>query len=296
MPAETGQFIRTRIAPTPSGFLHLGNIFSFALTAALAKRTGASILLRIDDLDRDRAAKPYVEDIFDTLRYLQIPWQEGPKNADDFEKRYSQLHRLSLYGEALETLKKSGKVYACNCSRSHILRNNPEGVYPGTCRHRQLPLDAKDVCWRLNTREASVVPVRTFENGVKNLEVPRDMQDFVIRKKDGMPAYQLTSVVDDLYFGVDLIVRGTDLWPSTLAQLYLSSLLQPNGFHAVTFYHHPLLLDASDRKLSKSAGDTSIRYLREHQWSAERIYELISEKMRSALPLQHWEDFPRFLP
>src|SRR6185312_6440352 len=97
-------FKKTRIAPTPSGFLHLGNAYSFALTAALAGKYGARILLRIDDLDRERVQKQYVQDIFDTLNFLEIPWHEGPRNMDEYEKQYSQIHRLDLYRQTLDML------------------------------------------------------------------------------------------------------------------------------------------------------------------------------------------------
>src|ERR1700723_1841788 len=94
-------FQKTRIGPTPSGYLHLGNVLSFALTAALARQTGAGILLRIDDLDRGRVSKDYVEDIFETLRFLGIPWDEGPRSLGEYEREYTQLRRMELYGEAL---------------------------------------------------------------------------------------------------------------------------------------------------------------------------------------------------
>ena len=115
MPDPKVRYNRTRIAPTPSGFLHLGNVLSFAITAALAERAGAKILLRIDDIDQARADKQYVQDIFDTLNFLEIPWHEGPRNVKQFEDQYSQLHRMGLYNEALTQLQGSKLVYACNC-------------------------------------------------------------------------------------------------------------------------------------------------------------------------------------
>ncbi len=114
-------FNRTRIAPTPSGYLHLGNVLSFALTATLAEQYGARILLRIDDLDRQRAQPAYIQDIFDTLEFLELPWHEGPRSVEEFEQQYSQVHRLPLYRQALEELKDKGAVFACDCSRSQML-------------------------------------------------------------------------------------------------------------------------------------------------------------------------------
>src|SRR5580658_3388462 len=171
-------FRRTRIAPTPSGFLHLGNVLSFALTAGLARRSGASILLRIDDLDRERVSREYVEDIYDALNFLSIPWDEGPRNWEEYKRTWSQVHRMGMYREMLERLRVSGKVFACDCSRSKILRESPDGVYPGGCRGRRLPLDKAGCSWRVNTSGA---------------DLPEEMTDFVVRKKDRFPAYQLTS-------------------------------------------------------------------------------------------------------
>src|SRR5258708_37010017 len=96
---------RTRIAPTPSGFLHLGNVVSFVRTVELGKRKGAKVLLRIDDLDRERVEPEYVQDIFDTLEFLELPWDEGPRNVEEFERDWSQIHRIGLYREALDVLR-----------------------------------------------------------------------------------------------------------------------------------------------------------------------------------------------
>jgi len=259
---QVARFNKTRLAPTPSGFLHLGNVLSFAITVAIAAKTGAKILLRIDDLDRDRVNREYVQDIFDTLNFLEIPWDEGPRNYNEYESEYSQLHRMELYQNALLQLKASGQVFACACSRAKVRRNSGDDVYPGTCRDKAIPLNAKEVNWRLKTNGAQEVQVNSLQEGLFKTTLPANMQDFIILKKDGFPAYQLTSVIDDLHFGVDLIVRGQDLWPSTLAQIYLSSQLKADDFQNCTFHHHALLTEASGVKLSKSAGDTSVKYLR----------------------------------
>jgi glutamyl/glutaminyl-tRNA synthetase len=284
-------FRKTRLAPTPSGLLHLGNVYSFALTAALAKKTGAAILLRIDDLDQERVQPAYVQDVFDTLRFMRIPWQEGPENAEDFEWHYSQLKRMHLYQQALEQLKESGLVYACTCSRAQVARSNTAGTYPGTCRHRNLPLESKEACWRLNTERAGEIIIKNINGIITKAVFPGGMQDFVVRKKDGFPAYQLASLVDDVHFGIDLVVRGEDLWPSTLVQLHLASLLGLKSFTQAAFYHHPLIMTGPDKKLSKSAGDTSIHYLRQHGATSEAIYEQLGrELLLNFVPLR-WEDF-----
>jgi glutamyl/glutaminyl-tRNA synthetase len=300
-------FKKARIAPTPSGFLHVGNIFSFSLTTALARKNGASILLRIDDLDRERVSPEYVEDIFETLRFLGIPWDEGPADAAEFGSRYSQLHRMGLYREALRQLKEGGVVFACACSRSQLLRAGVEGVYPGTCRDRGLSPDALDVNWRLRTEPERVLRVKEAFGGIGEAVLPPEMRDFVVRKKDGFPAYQLTSLVDDLYYGVDLVVRGDDLWPSTLAQHYLSYFLDGAdfrdgavsmdgaAFREVSFYHHPLLVTAAGEKLSKSAGATSIHYLRKQGYGPADIYSLIGRLLGWEEPVRDWESLATLL-
>jgi glutamyl/glutaminyl-tRNA synthetase len=299
----------TRMAPTPSGFLHLGNVLSFAITAALARRCGAEILLRIDDLDRERVQREYVEDIFETFNFLGIPFDRGPRSFDEFGRIWSQQHRMPLYREALSQLRAAGAVFGCSCSRAEVLRASRDGGYPGTCIARGLDLDAADMSWRLRTGAAGgvraggvgdstradvdvaagpeVLRVMTYPAGSVEARLPVEMRDFVVRKRDGFPAYQLSSLVDDLYYGVDLIVRGEDLWASTLAQLYLSYPLGAAGFRGaadfreVRFYHHPLLMTGGE-KLSKSAGSTSIQFLRRQGLDAGEIYGLIAREVAGA--------------
>jgi glutamyl/glutaminyl-tRNA synthetase len=277
-------FRRTRIAPTPSGFLHLGNVLSFALTAGLARRSGASILLRIDDLDRERVSREYVEDIYDALNFLSIPWDEGPRNWEEYKRTWSQVHRMGMYREMLERLRVSGKVFACDCSRSKILRESPDGVYPGRCRGRRLPLDEEGCSWRVNTGPA-FAKASAGEGGL-----PVEMTDFVVRKKDGYPAYQLTSVIDDLHFGVDLVVRGEDLRASTAAQRWLAGELGLDAFSSIHFCHHRLLMASKDEKMSKSAGAASIRYLRRQGVKPAEIYSMILRQLGSDERASTWEE------
>ncbi|MDO6434935.1 glutamate--tRNA ligase family protein [Flavitalea sp. BT771] len=273
------RFNRTRIAPTPSGFLHLGNVASFVLTSRLARRMGARVLLRIDDLDRDRVDERYVQDIFETLHFLGISWDEGPLGLAEFEAVWSQVHRMEKYLAALQALRDQGVLFACSCSRAQIARAVTAGGYPGTCRDKGLSLDAPDVSWRVRTDLFRELKVRGVEAADFSGPLDGSMKDFVVRKKDGFPAYQVTSIIDDLHFGVDLIVRGQDLWPSTLAQMYLSGLL-PGGavFGDACFYHHALL-EEGGMKLSKSAGATSVQFLRKEGRTADEIYGLIGQLM-----------------
>ncbi len=264
---------KTRIAPTPSGFLHLGNILSFTITTSLAQKTGAKILLRIDDLDQARVNDQYVQDIFDTLNFLEIKWDEGPRDAKDFEENWSQLHRMEKYRATLGQLAANGHVYACVCSRRQLAEGET-----CVCRDKHLPLDTENASWRFITSN-DLISVKDYNGQITQAHLPADMQNFVVRKKDGFPAYQLTSVVDDLFYGVDLIVRGEDLWPSTLAQLMLAKALGGNNFGDIAFYHHPLLMETSGKKLSKSAGATSIKYLRDSKKDKQYIYALMAEML-----------------
>jgi glutamyl/glutaminyl-tRNA synthetase len=273
-------FKKTRIAPTPSGFLHLGNVLSFALTAALARKTGASTLLRIDDLDRERVTGAFLEDIFDTLRFMGILWDEGPADTVEFELSWSQVHRMEVYRQALSQLRLARAVFACSCSRAEVLRAGVAGGCAGDCKDRGLSLDTPGIAWRLKTEGLPwELRVKKVDGGFVDAVLPSEMRDFVVMKKDGFPAYQLTSLVDDAHYGVDLIVRGDDLWPSTLAQHCLSYALGASGFREIAFYHHAIMVSDDGEKLSKSAGDTSIRYLRQSGLGPADIYSLILRKL-----------------
>jgi glutamyl-tRNA synthetase len=282
MPDPKVRYNRTRIAPTPSGFLHLGNVLSFAITAALAKIHDAKILLRIDDLDQTRVNKQYVQDIFDTLNFLKIPWDEGPRDVKEFESEYSQLHRMGLYNEALKHLQDNGLIYACNCSRKQLSETICH------CYEKHLPLTANNVSWRLITSPTNGLIIKNYNGELIQAELPVDMDNFVVRKKDGFPSYQLTSVIDDLRYRVDVVVRGQDLWQSTLAQHELASALGAADFMQKTFYHHPLIKDSAGNKLSKSAGATSIKYLREQGKSAGDVYNLIGNILGADMPINNW--------
>jgi len=279
------QNTKTRIAPTPSGFLHLGNVLSFAITAALAQKSGTKILLRIDDLDQARVNKLYTQDIFDTLNFLQIPWHEGPHNVQDFEENYSQLHRMDSYQSALDKLCDKGLVFACACSRQQI--NNGNSC---TCYEKEILLSTENVSWRLLTDDATEIVVKDHNGNIIRTALLAEMKNFIVRKKDGFPAYQLTSVMDDIFYGIDLVVRGQDLWSSTLAQHILAEAIgKGNIFGQTAFYHHPLLMETHGKKLSKSAGATSIKYLRESGKSAADIFALIADMAGIEQPVITWD-------
>ncbi|HZY37135.1 MAG TPA: glutamate--tRNA ligase family protein [Mucilaginibacter sp.] len=286
----TCKYNKTRLAPTPSGFLHLGNVLSFCIAASLARRCSARILLRIDDLDQTRVNSRYLQDIFDTLNFLEIPWDEGPRNVKEFTERYSQVHRMGLYSQALDRLAETSVVFACTCSRKELLNTGS-----CLCRGKGISLNAENVSWRMATKNLHELTVRNCDGSKIQGLLPAEMQDFVVRKKDGSPAYQLTSIVDDLFYGVDLIVRGKDLWPSTLAQQALAAALGKKEFNNIAFFHHTLLLAPSGLKMSKSAGATSVKYLRESGKSKEEIFGIIAGMHGNNKNAGNWQQLAQLL-
>ncbi len=284
----------TRFAPTPSGFLHLGNIYSFLVTHSVAKNHNAKILLRIDDYDQDRVKNKYIKDIFDTLDFLEIPYDLGPKSYKEFQQLFSAKHRFSLYQNALETLKNKHMLFACDCSRKKVDRMHPKGFYTGHCRTKNLDFEHPEINWRIKLPLHNPVKIKTlkgWENGI----IPGILNDVIVKKKDGHPSYQLASVVDDLYFNVDLIVRGRDLWGSSLAQVYISEHLEKNKFKSNTFHHHELIRNDENRKLSKSAGDISIQFLRKSGKKKEDIYMLLARRLGIKESLKNRADFSTYL-
>jgi glutamyl/glutaminyl-tRNA synthetase len=263
---------KTRIAPTPSGLLHEGNGASFLLTYALAKAYNGQILLRIDDLDAERMRLEYVEDIFRTLDWLGIEWDEGPMSVADFQQNWSQHHRLDLYQNMLEKLKntdgtsrfgREGGVYACHCSRKQIKEASVNGLYPQTCRFKNLNFDEKETAWRIHIPEGSTVSFKNYDlenQSITNNQstISNTIGDFVVKQKNGLPAYQVASLADDAHFGVNFIVRGADLLPSTAAQIFLAQQLGLTKFADSLFIHHGLLTNEEGEKLSKSQGASAL--------------------------------------
>lgn len=295
MTSAANTYQLTRIAPTPSGYLHVGNVLSFVITAALAEKHGAEILLRIDDLDQQRVNSDYVQDIFDTLDFLGIHYHKGPRNLQDYQNNWSQLHRMESYAQALTQLAEQGIVFACTCSRSQIRQTGAGEAYPGTCIEKAVPLNTANASWRLKT-ERSAVDIHLLDQGIIHAQLPDDVQQFVVRKKDGFPAYQLASVIDDGHLGVDLVVRGQDLWSSTIAQVYLAKQLHADSFLSSTFYHHQLITNATGIKLSKSAGDTAVQSMRKQDKTAADIYTVIANLLGHNRRVENWQQLARLLP
>lgn len=262
--------LRTRIAPTPSGYLHMGNLYSFVLTWLIARAEGGTVRLRIDDLDAARTRPVYLEDIFRTLDFIGLIPDEGPSGVDDFLRQHSQKFREGNYRLVLNGLKESGHLYGCSCPRSRILADNPAGIYPGNCRNRPVDFTAKEIAWRVALPPACPVQFKDALTGQSHeVALNDEMGDFVVMRKDGLPAYQVASLADDLYYGINMVVRGNDLLTSTAAQLHLSAILGLTTFKATEWHHHPLIKNEQQQKLSKSAGDLSVRKMIENGMKKE---------------------------
>lgn len=257
----------TRLAPTPSGFLHAGNALNFLLTDRLARHTGATLRLRIDDLDAERERQTYVEDIFEGLAWLGIRPDVGPRDAEDQRLHGSQRLRIPRYLELAGALRAAGRVYACGCSRQQRTTLMAAGRTTCGCRTAGLDLDDGSLAWRVRIPEDEEVTVHGLYGPPRTERPFAWLPDPVLlqRSQDGRPrrpAYQLASLADDVDHGITFIVRGEDLFPSTLVQLHLARVLGLSAFATVRFLHHPLLTDDSGAKLSKSEGATSLRAMR----------------------------------
>jgi glutamyl/glutaminyl-tRNA synthetase len=261
--------IRSRIAPTPSGYLHIGNALNFVLTWLWVRSKGGILRLRIDDIDALRAKPEYIDDIFRTLDWLGMDWDEGPQTSDEQQRIYSQSLRAERYNELIQLLIKRGNVFACQCSRKDL---NDQSC---NCLTKNTPLDKPDTALRIIT-PSKPIEVNDIKAGLLHIDLNKEMKDFVIRRRDGIAAYQIASLADDLDCKTNLIVRGEDLLSSTAAQLYLASLIDEIAFSTITFYHHPLLKNEEGHKLSKSAGSSSLKTMRESNTSCEDFYIRLS--------------------
>ena len=259
-----------RFAPSPSGRIHLGNLFCCLLAWLSVRQKGGRMVLRIEDLDIQRCPRRYADQLMDDLRWLGLDWDEGP-GAETPNAPYFQSQRSALYQEALETLSSQGLVYPCFCTRAELHaasaphREDGQVVYAGTCRN----LTAEQAAQRQQeTGRAPALRLRVPDEDCSFLDghlgqyrenLAQDCGDFLLRRSDGMFAYQLAVVVDDAAMGVTEVVRGADLLSSTPRQLLLYRLLH---LPAPSFTHLPLLLTADGRRLSKRSADAGLDVLR----------------------------------
>jgi glutamyl/glutaminyl-tRNA synthetase len=243
--------IRTRFAPTPSGYLHAGNAVNFLIAHSLIARHGGSVMLRIDDLDVTRVRPEFIAD---SLAWLGLEWDEGPRDPKDLTEHWSQTRRTKPPLELAMALRDAGHLFACSCSRTQLPACD--------CRSLHLPFDEPETTWRLKIPSSCSVNLKTWPHGQQRIDLHSLMHDPVIKQRSGSPAYQLASLADDVDFRMDLIVRGDDLRPSSACQMYIADLLGLEVFRNARFLHHPLITDALGTKLSKSDGSSSLRAIR----------------------------------
>ena len=273
--------VRGRFAPSPSGRMHLGNLFCALLSYLSVKSRGGEWILRIEDLDTARCRPEYARQVEEDLRWLGLAWDEGG-SAGGPDAPYFQSERTALYEAALARLRGMGLVYPCFCTRAQLHaasaphREDGLTVYPGTCRG----LTPEDIARREAAGRKGALRLRVPEETVTFTDrhlgevteyLPTDCGDFLLRRSDGLFAYQLAVVVDDAAMGVTEVVRGADLLSSTPRQLLLYELL---GWEAPEFYHFPLLLSPDGRRLSKRDGDLGLGALRERYTPEEIIGKL----------------------
>ena len=269
-----------RFAPSPSGRIHLGNILCCLLAWLSARQKGGRVVLRIEDLDTARCPRRYAVQMIQDLRWLGLDWDEGPETGGP-EEPYCQSRRTALYQAALEKLESQGLVYPCFCTRAELHaasaphREDGLAVYSGACRNLS-PTEQAERAKRRSPALRLRVPSEewAFTDGHMGpccQRLDRDCGDFLLRRSDGMFAYQLAVVVDDDAMGITEVVRGADLLSSTPRQLYLYRLL---GLTPPRFIHFPLLLAPDGRRLSKRDADAGLDRLQDRITAAELLGKL----------------------
>ena len=270
---------RGRLAPSPTGYLHLGHALTFWVAAERARMHGGELILRMDDLDQSRSRPEFVVGAIEDLRWFGLSWSEGPDCGGAFGP-YSQSARTDRYAEALKTLLERGFLFSCRCSRRDIRSAiqaphaaDDEPVYPGTCRGlvtREAPL-TRGVTWRFRVPDGEQISFVDHCRGVVEWVAGRDFGDFVVWRPDGVPGYQLACVVDDAAMGITEVVRGEDLLLSTARQLLLYRAL---GLAAPGFFHSPLMTDERGVRLAKRHAALGLHQLREAGRSPEDLRQL----------------------
>ena len=269
---------RTRLAPSPTGALHLGNARTFLVNWLLARKHGWHILLRIEDLDGPRVKPDADRQLIDDLQSLGFDWDEGP---------IYQSTRSAKYRATIDLLIERRLAYPCICTRREVdfalsapHAEDGSAIYPGTCRGRFASIEEAKEASGKNPAIRFVAPDRDVQfddafAGHQTINVARRLGDFVIAKADGLAAYQLAVVVDDLDANITHIVRGNDLLESTFRQILLYEALGQTS-HIPRYIHLPLVVGADGRRLAKRHGDTRIAMYRQLGVTRSRIVQLLA--------------------
>lgn len=270
---------RGRLAPSPTGYLHLGHARTFWTAQERAGQARGLLVLRIEDLDRQRSNARYAEALIEDLRWFGLAWQEGPDTGGPAGP-YLQSARRPSHQAAFEALRQNGFLYPCACSRKDVWQalgaphaQDDELIYPGTCR-AGLPSNRgkqeSRISWRFRVSDGETIAFNDGRAGPQQFMGGRDFGDFVVWGRDDLPAYQLAVVADDAAMGITEVVRGADLLLSTARQLLLYRAL---GLVPPAFYHCPLMTDGAGARLAKRHESLSLRALRERGLTPEQLRE-----------------------
>ena len=296
---------RGRLAPSPTGLLHIGHARTFWVAAQRAAEKRGTLILRNEDLDSQRCRSEFVDAMIEDLQWLGISWQEGP-DCGGPSAPYTQSERRDFYLQAWKRLRDLGAVYPCTCSRKDVALaagapndGDDEPIYSGKCRpasslpgaarlrhrgtdeasvatrpvHTTWPVQTDKpagVNWRFRVPDGEEILFDDLHLGFQRMLAGRDFGDFIVWRRDDVPAYQLAVVVDDAAMGITEVVRGADLLKSAARQILLYRAL---GLSIPRFYHCYLVRDDAGVRLAKRHDSLSIRKLRELGWTAEQVRE-----------------------
>jgi glutamyl-tRNA synthetase len=284
---------RGRLAPSPTGYLHLGHARTFWAAYVRARDARGALVMRVEDLDAARSRADFAEASLEDLRWLGIDWQEGPDVGGPFAP-YTQSERRSFYLEAWARLVAGGRVYPCSCSRRDIARaaeaphesqhaqsvstqnaQDDEPVYPGVCRPREGAAPPKvespaGLNWRFRVNDGEEIVFEDLKQGRQAFVAGRDFGDFAVWRRDDVPAYQLAVVVDDAQMKISEVVRGSDLLKSTARQILLQRAL---GYTTPDYFHCDLVTDERGERLAKRHDSLSLRALRASGLKPEQVRE-----------------------
>ncbi|MBZ5628997.1 MAG: tRNA glutamyl-Q(34) synthetase GluQRS [Acidobacteriia bacterium] len=271
------QDYRGRLAPSPTGHLHVGHARTFWIAYERARAAGGVLVLRNEDLDPQRSKAEYARAFIEELRWFGIEWREGPDLGGPFAP-YSQSERSDWYVHAWRKLYQGGWIYPCTCSRKDLAEaaqapheSNDEPMYSGKCRGQKLQVDRPTgVNWRFRVPDGRVVRFRDGAQGEQQYTAGKDFGDFVVWRRDDVPAYQLAVVADDCAMRITEVVRGCDLLKSTARQILLCEAL---GIAPPAYYHCDLLVDERGERLAKRTDALSLRALRAKGIRPEQIRE-----------------------
>ena len=279
MAEDSRQGYRGRIAPSPTGYLHLGHARTFWTAQQRALDANGTLVLRMDDLDGPRCTAEFSAAALDDLEWFGFRWQEGP-DVGGPRGPYTQSERMPLYIEAFERLRASGHIYPCKCSRQDVLRalsapheGEDEPLYPGTCRPASPIASAEKregINWRFRVPDGEAVSFHDGNLGVQHAFAGRDFGDILVWRKDDFPSYQLACTVDDALMRITEVVRGADLITSTFRQLLIFRAL---GWVPPAFFHCNLMTDEKGERLAKRNDALSLRTLRERGATPKELRE-----------------------